>query len=627
MASEWQSWDWRKIQAVLIGDVSADGYTHINQTPGVTNPAPVYQLSTDLAQVRTAVETALTTVKKQQGQLIQNKAWTGDAATAFDQVAGSLRTTLDSHSRALGRTGTNNWVNQVHEAGAALKTAVQALVALNYQGAVLTRDRYVQQYNAWVSAAQGAEGAIPDQPHQPWFVNSNGEVIYTPSSYPDIDQQMTTQARLIMGTLATAYHSIDQALKSLTVATTLAAATPNVPPPTGDGGPPGGGDVGNIPPLTNNNEPPPGGGDVPPLTGNGGPPPGGNVLPGVNPPPPGTVPDVGNTRAATVPGLGDAGGLPGSGGAGAVPGIGGGGAVPGIGDAGGLPGGGGGVRTGIGGGAVPGIGDAGGLPGIGGGGAVPGIGDAGGLPGGSGGVPAGLGGAGVPGIGNAGGLPGGGGGVRTGIGGAGGLPGAGSGGVLPGLGGAGGLPVLPLGNAGGLGSAGLGSAGGGAGTSRPTVASAPPVRYEFPAAAAARNGGLGGLGGGGLGGLAGSGGLGGGGGAARGGLISEALHAPLGGTQAGTGGSGAPYMPMGGGAGAGAGGGGGKKKERERTTWLQEDRNIWAVGGDVTSGVIRGGDPTLAEEYLGDEVEVPVYTPGARRPGQPTTTQHNQTGR
>ncbi|MEV0461153.1 hypothetical protein, partial [Catellatospora methionotrophica] len=102
---------------------------------------------------------------------------------------------------------------------------------------------------------------------------------------------------------------------------------------------------------------------------------------------------------------------------------------------------------------------------------------------------------------------------------------------------------------------------------------------------------------------------------ARGGMITDGLHAPVGGRS----GSGAPFMPPMGGMGAGAGKD--DNKERERTTWLQEDRDIWNVAGDVPPGVIRGGDPTQSEDGTQGTgtTDVPVYTPTRPRPGQSTT--------
>lgn len=556
--AEWDSWDWRKVQATLVGDVSANGYTQINRTPGVTDPAPLFTLSNNLAAIRTEIETTLTTVTRQRSALIEHKAWSGDAATAFGDLASSIRQTLDSHHRLLNRANGNNWVDKVHEAGTALKTAVDAVVRLNQDGAERTRQRYLSDYEHWRTTVTvyidrwGAQHYSRQPPRQPWFVNANGETVYTPSAYPDIDNQMSVEARHIMLVLATAYHTIEQALKSLVVPTTLRTVTPTPPDP---------------PPLPDLN-----GGPPPPITGGGPPPPGSDV-----PPPPGTggAPPPLDTGAAPpnldVPPPGGAGGVPPPGSAPPPGGVGGGGAP----DLGAPPDP-----------NAPGVGGAGG-----------------GLPGTIGGAGGGLGG-GVGGIGG---------------GGLGGLPGG---------------PVLPIGGGlggigGGLGGGGTGGIGGGA-SGRPPLADAPPVRGTFPAGGGAAGGG--GLGGPGSGGGVGSG-IGGGGGAARGGLISDALHTPVAGGSggargaSGAGGSGMPMMPMG-----GAGGGGGKddKKERERTTWLQEDRDIWAVAGDVTPGVIRGGDPTLADDgdFLVDGTEVPVHTPTPRRPSQPATTEHHQqTGR
>ncbi|MFD0598229.1 WXG100 family type VII secretion target [Catellatospora coxensis] len=121
---------------------------------------------------------------------------------------------------------------------------------------------------------------------------------------------------------------------------------------------------------------------------------------------------------------------------------------------------------------------------------------------------------------------------------------------------------------------------------------------------------------------AGAAGLGGAGGLARGGLVSESMHAPIGSRAGGT--SSPPYMPPM----SGAGGGGGKddNKERERTTWLQEDRDIWAVAGEAPPGVIRGGDPTQSEDAMPETgtAEIPGYTPTRPRPGQTGTTEARQ---
>ncbi|GAA1419672.1 WXG100 family type VII secretion target [Catellatospora coxensis] len=148
-----------------------------------------------------------------------------------------------------------------------------------------------------------------------------------------------------------------------------------------------------------------------------------------------------------------------------------------------------------------------------------------------------------------------------------------------------------------------GSAGGGLGG--PT---APPIRSEFPFSLAGTG--------------AGAAGLGGAGGLARGGLVSESMHAPIGSRAGGT--SSPPYMPPM----SGAGGGGGKddNKERERTTWLQEDRDIWAVAGEAPPGVIRGGDPTQSEDAMPETgtAEIPGYTPTRPRPGQTGTTEARQ---
>jgi hypothetical protein len=120
-------------------------------------------------------------------------------------------------------------------------------------------------------------------------------------------------------------------------------------------------------------------------------------------------------------------------------------------------------------------------------------------------------------------------------------------------------------------------------------------------------------------------GIGGAGGLSRGGLVDEALHAPVvGGAGRAGNGSGIPFLPPMGTQGAG---GANEKSERERATWLQEDRNIWAVARDVSPGVIRGGDPTAPDDgSQWDDSETPVYTP-ARPAPQPTTGRQQHTTR
>ncbi|MDP9791628.1 putative membrane protein [Catenuloplanes nepalensis] len=165
------------------------------------------------------------------------------------------------------------------------------------------------------------------------------------------------------------------------------------------------------------------------------------------------------------------------------------------------------------------------------------------------------------------GLAGAGGGLGTGGLGAGGL---GSGG-LSGLGGAGagGLGAGGgLGSAGGLGAGGAGGIPGGGALGKPVSGA-----------------GLAGLGAAGMGGMgAGAGAKGAGkGGAAKGGkpMLSGGVAPGTGAGKGGAGRAGAGGMAgMGGGHGAGFGG------EEERSTWLQEDDDVWG-GGDAAPGVLR----------------------------------------
>ncbi|MFI5844340.1 WXG100 family type VII secretion target [Catenuloplanes sp. NPDC051500] len=158
----------------------------------------------------------------------------------------------------------------------------------------------------------------------------------------------------------------------------------------------------------------------------------------------------------------------------------------------------------------------------------------------------------------------------TGLAGAGG--GIGSGGGVGGLGSGGGL-----GSAGGIGTGGLGAGGGasGLGSGGGIGAGGIPGGGSLGKGVSAGAGGLAGMG---AGAGAGAGKGAGKGGAGKGGKPS------LSGGVAGGAGKGGAGRPGAGGLGGGQGAGFGN--EEERSTWLQEDDDVWG-GGDAAPGVLR----------------------------------------
>ncbi|MFI7608304.1 hypothetical protein ACIBTV_24590 [Micromonospora sp. NPDC049366] len=541
---EWDSWDWRKVQEVLIGDIKRDNWTQIN-TLSATNPRHLFDHAQRMLNIGLALHEVYQEVLRQRRELIADGAWTGDAAKKFDGVLGSLRRMVTANQRLIN--GRVSWIQELNKAGLGLHNAINAIIRLNHEGARRTKARYeklVADYNKRVTYdSNGNPSELP--PHTPWFKLGDNHYVYTPSAYPDIDNELSQEARKILDTLAHVYHDAEVALGRLKPVTALPPPIPVTddiplpelpppggPPPVGEGGPPppeiGGGSA-DVPPLLAANAPDLGGGPPPgsPLTAAPPPP-----LDGDGPALPGPIP----------------GGLPSAGGGpplGGLPPIGG---SPPIGGPplGGLP-------------PIGGSPPIGG-PGTGGPGTVPGVPGAPVIP---------------PYIPN---IP------RPGVPGGGGL---GTGGIGTG----GSAPGLPGGPGSGVGTGGVAPA-------------APPMSSKFPYAASAPVG-------------TGAAGLGGAGGLARGGLVTEAMHAPVGVRGAG-GGAGMPFMPPMGGM--GAGGGKDENKERERTTWLQEDRDIWNVAGDVAPGVIRGIDPAHAQDDTADPADIPVYTPTRPRPGHTSAT-------
>jgi hypothetical protein len=432
--------------------------------------------------------------------------FTGEAADALGGLFGSIRQMVMGNRRQL--EGAGNWSESLWNAGFSLQWAIDSVKEVNHWGAEETR----RQYEAEVEQYMNDPNAV-DPPSQPWFVNSHGEVIYTPSHYPAIDGQMTERARNIMRQLAAAYHSFGSNLSARPAVTALPPIPPPKPPtpggpgpggtdglggPDGPGGPPDlkpppGGSADTPPPPELTSEPPPTSDGPPPPSGEDkfklgaapppdiGPPPGSHLP--LSPPPP----DLGPGSKFIDP------------------------------------------KTGL---PIP-----------------------SGPPPGSGGGP----------------------------------------------------PPLPI-----LAGAPGGPRGGATSDLGRTITS-PALRSAFPFAGKAPAG------------LQGTSAIGGAGALSRGGLVEEALHAPVvgGAGRSGTG-AGMPFLPPMGAPGAP---GTNEKSERERTTWLQEDRDIWAVGSDASPAVIRGGDPTAPEDgSQWDDSETPVYTP-ARPAPQPTTGRQQQTPR
>ncbi|MEV0461247.1 hypothetical protein, partial [Catellatospora methionotrophica] len=297
---EWSDWDWRKVQALLVGDVSRDGYTHVNDK-GATNPQHLFDMGQKVVNAGLALNSVYQSVMQQRKKLIADGAWTGDASRAFDAVLGSIRRMITQNQRLIN--GGENWIQELNRAGIGLDKAINDMIALNYEAGQRTYDRYHELYEHWRQTATWivtppsymGHWSIPE-PHRPWFVNSAGETIYTSSSYPDIDQDISRKARELLDTLANVYHDVEVGLGQLKPITALPAPippTPEPPPTPGGGGgppPPGGGEPppgGPPPPTTGGGPPPPGGGapppggGAPPPTGGGSPPP----LGGGSPPP------------------------------------------------------------------------------------------------------------------------------------------------------------------------------------------------------------------------------------------------------------------------------------------------------------------------------------------------------
>src|SRR5690348_2770134 len=79
--------DWRNIQARLFGqELSSNGYSQVNVSNGVS-PDPLYAAALEFAAVRGALFKGREQLRQVNQRLLDDNAWSGEAATAYGQLA------------------------------------------------------------------------------------------------------------------------------------------------------------------------------------------------------------------------------------------------------------------------------------------------------------------------------------------------------------------------------------------------------------------------------------------------------------------------------------------------------------------------------------------------------------
>ncbi|MDQ1292903.1 MAG: hypothetical protein QG608_784, partial [Actinomycetota bacterium] len=228
----WDSWDWRAVQKALVGDITTDGYTHVNEVRN-GDPSSTLNLTSGLASLVLALNSALLNVRAQKKALIDNGVWAGDAADSFETLMRRMDKTLLHNGEQLG--GNQGVIMALLNVYVAHKNGIERVIELNSKGATQAKERYDQQRKNWYDIVE--TGVVPPMPKQPWFTNSKGETIYTPSTYPDIDDKMSEEARGIMRDVVSVYRTKSALLRTVQPQSSLMTVSPVTPEFPVDGAP------------------------------------------------------------------------------------------------------------------------------------------------------------------------------------------------------------------------------------------------------------------------------------------------------------------------------------------------------------------------------------------------------
>ncbi|MBO4207304.1 WXG100 family type VII secretion target [Micromonospora echinofusca] len=209
-----EAMDWRQIQTALIGSSfsseqdkrGGQGWDHLTDVAQGTHGNPMSLFSAGqqfrvLGQQLSDVREQLNSRRK---ELVDSGRWSGEASSSFEHAARQLDSTVRSGVKPL--TGANSYPDLLYRAATALQTGQQEIVALNLEGALWTKQRYDYLASVYMAGRRGP------RPVEPWFMQG-GKAIYTPSTYPDIDQKMTQRAREIMLAVIRTYRIVTSDLR------------------------------------------------------------------------------------------------------------------------------------------------------------------------------------------------------------------------------------------------------------------------------------------------------------------------------------------------------------------------------------------------------------------------------
>jgi hypothetical protein len=231
--TDYETWDWRKIQVAITGSVNTDENTAQQKLPETSNPKTLYDSGGHYLTGSNALTNVHDGLKTQTDLLVgpDTPTWTGPAATAFRGLMAKTLAAVKTHADPLA--GPPSYLTTMYKAGDALTTAINTASTQNYNAALAVINRWNDEPDDDGASTGNLEFTYPggnSKGDPPWY-DYNGTTIVIISHYPDIDHQLTLDMRTTFKTLLTAYKGFSTDLAEPT------GVLPNLPPDT-TGNPP-----------------------------------------------------------------------------------------------------------------------------------------------------------------------------------------------------------------------------------------------------------------------------------------------------------------------------------------------------------------------------------------------------
>ncbi|MDN3354766.1 hypothetical protein [Actinomadura sp. DC4] len=208
--TDYDTWDWRQIQASITGSVNTDLNTAAQKLPEVSDPQSLYTSANNYGTGSTNLNLVHDGLKAQTDLIVgvDNPRWTGPAADSFKGLMAKTLAAVKTHAAPL--EGPPSYLATLYSAGNALSYAINDVNTKNYNAALAVINRWNSTpaepgtTTGTVDFTYSDGGAEKGPP--PWY-DYNGTTIVMISRYPDIDHQLTLDMRKSINTLVSNYRT------------------------------------------------------------------------------------------------------------------------------------------------------------------------------------------------------------------------------------------------------------------------------------------------------------------------------------------------------------------------------------------------------------------------------------